>query len=1171
MPGFLGGSTSSSGTGGEITFPKEFIDPVTKLRISQPENLIDTDFEYGLQPTKWETVELINNTPSFFSKSGDTTIPNILSISTNNGTREITVVTAIEHGLAVGIPINVTGTKSVTADGSYIINSIPNSTTFTYLCKDNQSGNNAIEDLYTSIITGEFFQGSQIRISDAEGIVTNAAGTSVLTVTTESTHGFGLNTPFYFLNLNSTISQEFEASNTAAKQFDSSNSATAQTFDGSNTLSTFNIDWSNSATVGGSTSTISNVNTTNDTIIVTHGAENFANKPVGTPLYYNLSAPASSGYFLDNPRGVVFLKTINALNTPPGTSTFQVSAIPDGDAIDIVSSMSGTFQLANQARTFSGNNSNPTNQTSITVVKEQEILFDGNNQGYVGQQTNGLCTVQGYSGTILVSVTASAGLDYYDGAMVKYSTTGSAASGLSNNATYFITNFSANVNANFYNFNVKEYPDSAAIIAATGGSGVQTFTKIGVSTDKDIIHIRNSSYAVKDMLEYSFPAGGRFAVANNSEEKLFYFVSKAYDTHNYELSESVSSVIEATGGAISNITHRGRTYKVHTFTSGSTNFVVTSAGSSPSLQYLIVAGGGSGGSNLGGGGGGGGVLTNVNSAPLAVTAQTYVITVGNGGASVSGGQGGAVANDGQNSSAFGLTAIGGGGAGGGSPNRAARSGGSGGGAGGYEGAGGAAGTAGPPRQGNDGGTGESGNQYRAGGGGGAALAGGNLNNSFGRGGYGGTGVVSYINSNTGLYFGGGGGGGSYVSSRGGGIGGAGGGGGGGTNSSVGTFGFGGVAGINAGANGASSGDGNANTVPTGGNGGANTGGGGGGGGHQTAVSGAGGSGIVIVRYPITPVVELVAPVATGGTITNVTQNGLTYKVHAFYSVGSTSFTVSQVGSWGDFEFLVVGGGGGGGSYVGGGGGGGGMAIGTFSPSVQTYTALVGGGGNPEAQGGTSSFTGSNLTISCPGGGAGGRYNSGAGGAGGSGGGGGARDVQAGQSDAGQSVAGTLTGNQLLTSSYFGNRGGITTGGRPNNDCAGSGGGGAGTQAPDRANIVQGNGGNGRPSSILGTTYYFAGGGGGGGYYPGDAGTDGYAGSGGFGGGGGGGRHQTGTAGLGGGFALNSGADGSSGGEGPGGAGGANTGGGGGGTGHSQAGGVGGSGIVVIRYPIAIVS
>jgi len=97
MPGFLGGSSSGSGSGGEISFPKEFIDPVTKLRVSTPENLIDTDFEYGLQPTKWETVELINNTPSFFSKSGDTTIPDIISITTNDGTQKVLTVLVLIH------------------------------------------------------------------------------------------------------------------------------------------------------------------------------------------------------------------------------------------------------------------------------------------------------------------------------------------------------------------------------------------------------------------------------------------------------------------------------------------------------------------------------------------------------------------------------------------------------------------------------------------------------------------------------------------------------------------------------------------------------------------------------------------------------------------------------------------------------------------------------------------------------------------------------------------------------------------------------------------------------------------------------------------------------------------------------------------------------------------
>ena len=544
MPGFLGGSGSSStGTGGEIRFPKEFIDPVTKLRISQPENLIDTDFEYGLQPTKWETVELINNTPSFFSKSGDTTIPGIVSISTNTGTREITVITATDHGLAVGIPINVTGSKSVTADGAYIINSIPNSSTFTYLCKDIQQGNNAIEDLYTSIITGEFFQGSQIRIADAEGIVTNGEATSTLTVKTDSTHGFGLKTPFYFLNLNSTISQEFEASNTAAKSFDSSNSATAQTFDGSNTLSTFNIDWSNSATVGGTTSTISQVDTVNNTVTVSHGAETFTNQKLGTPLYYNLTVPASSGYFFDNPRGVVFLKTTNALNNPAGTSVFQVSATPDGDAIDIVSSMSGTFQLANQARTFAGNNTNPETEVVITLVSDAPKTFNGANDNSVNNITSRIVTVTSYSGGGLINATTNSGLadlNFYVGAMVLYSTTGSAATGLSNNTTYFIDTFFQQGATNTYSFTLRTLPNpSGSAVSPTGGTGVQTFSGIGISTDREVFNVKDHGFVVGDMVRYDPPAGGSaFTTVDAAQQKDYYFVETVYGAHNFTLTDN---------------------------------------------------------------------------------------------------------------------------------------------------------------------------------------------------------------------------------------------------------------------------------------------------------------------------------------------------------------------------------------------------------------------------------------------------------------------------------------------------------------------------------------------------------------------------------------------------------------------------------------------------------
>jgi hypothetical protein len=536
MPGFLGGGGGGGGgTGGQISFPKEFIDPVTKFRVSQPENLIDTDFEYGLQPTKWETVELINNTPSFFSKSGDTTIDGIISMTTNAGTREITVTTALDHNLAAGIPINVTGTKSLTADGSFIIASIPNTTTFTYLCKSNQNETLSINDLYTSIITGEFFQGSQIGISDSEGILTDGTSTSILTVKTKSTHGFGIKTPLYLLNINSTISQDFQSANTATRSFDASNSATAQTFDGSNTLLTTNVDLSNSGVESSKPSTINSVSTTANTITVSHGTENFSGLKVGTPLYYDVVS--GSGYFAQNPRGVVFLKTTDGLST--SFSTFKVSVLPDGDEILIEASISGTFQVSDLSRTFAGNNINVNTQNSLEVFEEAPTIFDGaNNLGSIS-------TVSIYSGTTIQmenNAGSSQDTGLYPGAMVQYSTTGSAASGLVNNETYFIRSISTIGGlAGLVNITIGALPDSTSAITVSGGTGTQTFKKIGVSVTKDIWHVPGNTYGLGDMVRYTYPSGG--AISRTSSTTDYMYVEKVYsDTFNVTFKDNKGKI-----------------------------------------------------------------------------------------------------------------------------------------------------------------------------------------------------------------------------------------------------------------------------------------------------------------------------------------------------------------------------------------------------------------------------------------------------------------------------------------------------------------------------------------------------------------------------------------------------------------------------------------------------
>ena len=80
---------------------KTFKDPVDKLRVSNPEALMDTDFEYSLQSTKWESVEVQNNIPGIFQRANEPAYqgPKIVSIvktelgETQNNA-QVTVLTA---------------------------------------------------------------------------------------------------------------------------------------------------------------------------------------------------------------------------------------------------------------------------------------------------------------------------------------------------------------------------------------------------------------------------------------------------------------------------------------------------------------------------------------------------------------------------------------------------------------------------------------------------------------------------------------------------------------------------------------------------------------------------------------------------------------------------------------------------------------------------------------------------------------------------------------------------------------------------------------------------------------------------------------------------------------------------------------------------------------------
>jgi len=290
---------------------------------------------------------------------------------------------------------------------------------------------------------------------------------------------------------------------------------------------------------------------------------------------------------------------------------------------------------------------------------------------------------------------------------------------------------------------------------------------------------------------------------NSSASTVSTILTKAMAVYNGSSWKSLTDVpVQASGGT--EATYSG--YKSHTFLS-SGNFVVSSGGT---VEILIIAGGGAGSNWHGGGGGAGGMQLYNTTA----TEQTYSIVVGAGGA----GGTTSLGSNGANSSAFGITSLGGG-RGGFYSTTVAASGGSGAGGNGETGyLNGAAGTSG---QGTAGGNGVTGH---AGGGGGGKGAVGNTASSANSAGDGGNGATNNYRTGSNITYAGGGGGGTW----------------GGSSAAAG--------GTGGGGNGSHS---NNSYAPTAGT--ANTGGGGGGNGGQGnntswAAQTTGGSGIVVIRY-----------------------------------------------------------------------------------------------------------------------------------------------------------------------------------------------------------------------------------------------------------------------------------------------------------------------------------
>jgi len=157
------------------TRPYDFgTDAIERQRVAQPQSMLDADFEYGLQPTKWQAIGIARGYPSIYELPGtDISVVSVVTDASSGtagvGSSLITVTTQSSHGLTVGTPFTISAfANSVAgfarAEGSFIVFSAPTLTTFTYYSTSKVGTNNGdvLSSNYTQLRKGNFYTGASI-------------------------------------------------------------------------------------------------------------------------------------------------------------------------------------------------------------------------------------------------------------------------------------------------------------------------------------------------------------------------------------------------------------------------------------------------------------------------------------------------------------------------------------------------------------------------------------------------------------------------------------------------------------------------------------------------------------------------------------------------------------------------------------------------------------------------------------------------------------------------------------------------------------------------------------------------------------------------------------------------------------------------------------------------
>jgi hypothetical protein len=163
--------------------------------------LIDTDFEYGTQPTKWESIALQNNRQSMYYISQQP-IAGVTSIAGDGSTATLTILTGTTSGAAVGQPIFIQNTNSANANGWWYITAVSANVSIT--CQIAVGTSVPVANQYNPSLTyvylGYFYSNAGVQLSSTSAFT--YSGTTI-TVTTTNPHGLSAGSFIYVRNVTS--------------------------------------------------------------------------------------------------------------------------------------------------------------------------------------------------------------------------------------------------------------------------------------------------------------------------------------------------------------------------------------------------------------------------------------------------------------------------------------------------------------------------------------------------------------------------------------------------------------------------------------------------------------------------------------------------------------------------------------------------------------------------------------------------------------------------------------------------------------------------------------------------------------------------------------------------------------------------------------------------------